>query len=282
MRRTILVLALALIVGASHAQPRERIYRSLFPEYGTYLRKGWVFSPSVNFLMPSFKHEYQRLWTDSKEIYDVEYRGSGKMGVGFEFGRFHVIDQSRLISYVSLSMGIKYLRGVERYEATLYDPNRENPMTRKGEGVFSHTNATMSFDASNAKRLSQHTFLENTLGINGDYRLMDKEQYNKQGLPIQLNSPTRLILQAHYRIGFGMKLRENMMIVPSLETPIVTFYEYQDLKSTLEVFNSRYRPLIVRVNIMLLDRRASRTCPTKNPPRKRNEQLFGKNMTQSR
>ncbi len=269
MRKFILITVLASIVGTAYSQPRQ--YRSLFPEYGTYLRRGWVFSPSINFLVPALKHGHQRMWSDSKEIYDVEYRAGGKVGVGLEFGRFHVIESSRLISYVSLTMGIKHLRGVE--------PNRENPMMRKGEGVFSHTNATMSFDASNAKRLSQHTFLENTLGINGDYRLMDEEQYNKQGLPIALSTPTRLILQAHYRIGFGMKLTDRIMVVPSLETPIVTFYEYQDLKSTLEVFNSRYRPLILRVNIMMLDKRASRTCPTKNPPRKRNEQLFGMNTS---
>lgn len=277
MRKLLFTAVLVWTVSTVYSQSRGRVYSSLFPEFGKYHPRGWILAPSLNYMLPHFKNAHDRLWTESKEVYDVEYHARGKVGVGIEFGRFHVIDGSRLISHISLIMGLKHLRGVERFEATLDDPTRENPLLRRGEGVFSHTYATMSFDVSNAHRLSRHTFLENTLGINGDFRVMEDLQYSKQSLPIDLEQPTRFIFQAHYRLGFGMKIAQNIMLIPSLETPIVTFYEYDDLKSTLAVLNSRYRPFIFRVQVLIMDRRASRTCPPKNPNRKRSEGLFGMN-----
>ncbi|HLV53443.1 MAG TPA: hypothetical protein VKY29_05440 [Cryomorphaceae bacterium] len=274
MRNALLTCMLLFLVGTSYGQT-QRIYQDLLPEGGKYLDRGWVFSPSINYMLPSIKHTHQRLWTPSKEAWDMEYRGAGKVGLGFGFGRFHIIRTSRLVNYVSLTMGVKHFRAVERFDAVLHDPNRENPFLRTGEGTFAHTYATLAFDVSSIKRLSRSTFLENSLGINGDFRVMESEHYNKNALPIGLNTPTRFIFQAHYRLGFGMKVSDRIFVVPSVETPIVTFYEYQDLKSTLEVFNVRYRPLIFSVNIMMADKRASRKCPTKYSDRKSNEVLFG-------
>lgn len=117
--------------------------------------------------------------------------------------------------------------------------------------------------------------MNNTLGINGDYRFADVYSYNEQGIPMNLNTPARFVFQAHYSIGLGFKLNQNMMVIPSIETPIVNFYEYDDLKSTLAIFNSRYRPLIFRITVLVLDNKPDRKCPKKVGGRKNKESLFG-------
>ncbi len=275
LRTVILFLIASLSVLSSYSQYSHRQYQDVFPTYGDFHRRGWIAAPSFNYTLPNFKTASERLWLEGGSVYDVNYDPAGKLGIGFEFGRFHLIERSRLISYVQLTMGIKMLNGIERYEAVLDDPGAPAPQTIEGQGTFNHTYATMSFAASNIQQFSATSFLQNTLGINGDYRVRGTESYETNGLPITIDSPTRFIFQAHYRVGFGFKVSRSVVVVPEIETPILTFYQYEDLKSTHLVFNSRYRPLIFRLNILLLDKRANRKCPSKKPKRKDSESLFG-------
>lgn len=247
----------------------------IFPKFGNYERKGWLVNPALTYLLRPMKNSQDRIWLGSDTVYDIAYQANGRIGVGLEIARFYAIDNSPLISYVDFSMGLKILRGVEKYTATLDDPDRLTPYTRKGDGTFSHSYITASFNATNSIPLSRFIFLNNTLGINGDYRFADVYTYNKQGIPMQLNNPERFVFQAHYSIGLGFKLNQNMMLIPSVETPIVNFYEYDDLKSTFAIFNSRYRPLIFRITILVLDNKADRKCPKKVSSRKSKETLFG-------
>lgn len=247
----------------------------IFPKYGEYEKKGWIFKPTITQTISTFKEPEDRLWAGSDSVFNTTYNTKGKTAVGFEFGRFYAIENSRLVSFVDLSMGVKLLQGAEEFEAVLDDPNREDPYIISGSGIFQHTYATMSFAATNAKPLSNKIFLRNSLGINGDIRVQDKFQYDTQGLPIELAYPARFVFQAHYKIGIGVVLTKNVMMIPTVETPIITFYEYDDLKSTLSVFRSRYRPLLFRLTFLLLDKKPDRKCPTKNGKRKNRESLFG-------
>lgn len=278
--RNLTFATLFLLANGDLFAQHSRTYNDVFPSYGDYHRRGWVFSPSLNYTLPGLKKPNERLWITGDSVYDVAYDPGGRLGVGLEFGRFHIIDRSRLISHIELNMGIKILHGIERFEATLDEAGRENPYTIYGEGTFSHTYATMSFTASNIQQFSRTSFLQNSIGINGDYRVMANMNYDRQGMPINLQNPTRFIFQAHYRLGFGFKMARNLIVVPSIETPLITFYEYDDLKSTLAVFNSRFRPFILRLNILLMDKKAGRKCPSNKPKRKLSETLFGSNSAQ--
>lgn len=271
--RFLIVFIPFLISTVAQAQYQKQ--EDIFPRFGEYEKKGWIFKPSVTQTVGGFKNPVDRLWVASDSVYDINYNTKGKTALGLEVGRFYAIENSRLISFVDFSLGVKLLQGAEEFEATLDDPDRITPYTLSGGGIFQHTYATASFAATNAKPLSRKVFLRNTLGVNGDFRVQDKRDYNTRGMPMQQEYPTRFIFQAHYKIGIGITLSKNMILIPSVETPIVTFYEYDDMKSTLAVFSSRYRPLIFRLTLMVLDKKPDRKCPSKKGERKRNESLFG-------
>jgi len=271
--RFLFILFFFLTFAESYAQYQKQ--NDIFPKFGAYEKKGWIFKPSVTQTLGQFKDPVDRLWVASDSVFDVNYSAKGKTAVGLEIGRFYAIENSQLISFVDFSAGVKLLQGAEEFEATLDDPDRSTPYTVSGGGIFQHTYATASFSATNAKPLSRNVFLRNTLGLNGDFRVQDKREYDTRGMPMQQEYPTRFVFQAHYKIGIGITLSKNMILVPSVETPIVTFYEYDDMKSTLAVFRSRYRPLIFRLTLMILDKKPDRKCPPKKGKRKRNETLFG-------
>jgi hypothetical protein len=229
----------------------------------------------ATYMAGSIKENPARLWAGSDSVYDVLFDSESRFGFGIELGRFHAIDNSPLISFVDFSIGWKVLDGGETFEAVRDVPENGTPHNFSGGGSFNHSYVTASFNASNAKVLSRNVWLKNTLGINADYRVSENQEYDFMGLPGELNMPTRFIFQAHYSIGVGFKIDETVMIVPSIATPIVTFYEFDDLKSTLYVFNSRFRPFIFRVSVMLLDKRPDRKCPKRKGNRKGIESLFG-------
>jgi hypothetical protein len=257
------------------AQNRSRMNRDVFPAYGNYERRGWLISPSLTYMAPPFKQSTERIFPGGGDVYDITYQGRGKLGLGFEVGRFHVIDASKLISYVDMHVGIKSFRGVETFEATLYDPTIETPNVLAGEGTYSLQYATLSASASNIKQLSDFSFIQNSIGLNADYRFAENIYYNNRGLPIDLIEAPGLLFQMHYRLGFGYKVAQRFIIIPSIETPILTIHEFDDMHSGIQVFNTRYRPLILRCTIMMFDNKAQRKCPSKKPNRRSSESLFG-------
>jgi hypothetical protein len=276
MSRLFIILVFASFLSAEgFGQYSHREHTDVFPTHGNFQRRGWIVSPAVTYMMPQLKKPSQRVFFPGGAAYDVAYNPAGRLGLGLEIGRFHVIENSRLISHVQLNVGLKILRGVERFEATLdEETNPGGASNISNEGIFSHSYGTMRFAASNIQQFSKTGFLQNTIGINGDYRIAGVVTYNTDDLPIELADPTRFIFQAHYSLGCGFKLSSNILLVPSVETPILNIYEYDDLKSTLNIFNTRYRPLIFRLNIYVLDKKADRKCLKKKPQRKSVDRLF--------
>ena len=267
---SILLVMLPLIAFGQRQHSND-----IFPKFGDYERKGWIVSPMGTFTIGSLKENSTRLWAGSDSVYDVSFDQQNRFGFGIEVGRFYAIDNSPLISFVDFTIGWKVLDGGETFEAIRDVPENGTPHSFTGGGSFNHSYVTASFNASNTKGLGSGVFLKNTLGINGDYRVTDNSEYDFGGLPGTLNSPTRFIFQAHYSFGIGFAINQRVLLVPSLETPIVTFYEFDDLKSTLNIFNSRFRPILFRLNVMILDKRADRKCPKNKGSRKGIETLFG-------
>ncbi|MCH2215245.1 MAG: hypothetical protein MK086_08760 [Flavobacteriales bacterium] len=262
---------LSLTILAQHS----RRHQDVFPKFGNFQRRGWVVGPSVTYMMPPIKNPTQRVYLPGGTAYDIKYNPLGRVGYGLELGRFHVMDRSRLISHIELNAGFKMLRGQERFEASLdKETNPSGISVLNGMGSFSHTYATLRFSIASIQQFSSSSFLQNSFGINADYRLASVSDYSDQGLPIELADPTNFLFQVNYSLGFGFKVSGNLIVVPSVETPILNIYEYNDLKSTLSILNTPYRPLVFRVNVMVCDKKADRKCPERKTKRKTIERLF--------
>ena len=58
-----------------------------------------------------------------------------------------------------------------------------------------------------------------------------------------------------------MKFQNRLFIIPSLETPIINFLKWENGKSTYGIFNSRYRPILLKIRILWLKRPSKFDCP---------------------
>lgn len=272
------VIALLLILNSMPAWSQSnanRKHRDVFPSHGDFQRQGWIISPMLTYTLGPVKEASQRLFAPNDQVFDIDYRASGRMGVGIEVGRFYLIDASPVIHSVELSLGLKTFRGIERFDATLDDSNRTTPYILRGDGDFMFTYATANVRMNNVKQISDYSFFQNSIGINADYMISGSQRYNDRGLPITTAMGEQFMFQMNYRFGLGFKITKSVIAVPSVETPILSFAPWDDMKSTLSVFNSRYRPLIFRVSFLLLDKKANRKCPSKGRNSRKSETLFG-------
>jgi len=275
MRSITLILSLILPLVVFSQNNQSRKHRDVFPSFGNFERKGWIIAPMLTFTAPSVKGGNQRLFTEGDQVYDVEYRGAGRLGIGIEIGRFHLIERSRLIHSVEFSIGAKTLRGVEKFDAVLDDTNRTTPFVLRGDGDFTYSYATAGFRANHVKQFSDYAFFQNSVGVNVDYLFNSDTRYNDRNLPITALAANQFVAQINYRFGIGFKLTQNLLVVPSVETPILTAIQFNDMKSTIGVFNTRYRPLLFRLSFYLLDKKSGRSCPPKGPKRRNSDTLFG-------
>lgn len=134
---------------------------------------------------------------------------------------------------------------------------------------------TLSFNATNVKSLGKHIFMRNTLGINGEYDFLPVYHTSGAPLAIEQHYPGRFLFQTHYKFGIGFHLNNRVIMLPSIETPILSIYEFDDFKSSMLIFNSRYRPVLFKVQFLVLDKRPNRKCPSKGTNRRSRESLFG-------
>jgi hypothetical protein len=70
-----------------------------------------------------------------------------------------------------------------------------------------------------------------------------------------------MIFALHYKLGFGYKVNQKLFIIPAVETPILNFIPFEKGRSTINVFNLHYRPLIFTVRIAWLRKPKANACP---------------------
>ena len=272
--RGLLCVAVLFSGLSSFGQNMSRQNRSIFPEFGNYEANGWLFAGGFTFMQPWPYNQREMLQQTPEVASEMTYTARGRMGVNAEIGRFNQISTSGLIKYLDYSLGFKYLRGVEKFQARTVAENG-SARAAQGKGVFNQGYLSLNVNFNNYVQFGDFWFLRNTLGFNGDYRILSSYAYETKGLPINTVLPVDMQVQLHYKIGVGYKISKNMILIPSLETPILTLFEFEDFKSDYTAFSSEYRPLIIRLELLLLDHKSGRKCPT-GPKKSQKSVLFGK------
>ncbi len=59
-------------------------------------------------------------------------------------------------------------------------------------------------------------------------------------------------LQAHIQLGYGFRLNKQLLMIPTLETPIVSVLPTDNLNPAFPFFSANYHPLIIGLKFMLI------------------------------
>lgn len=203
---------------------------------------GWHFSPGVT---------YMAGYTNQDDGVGYDLKPAGTPGYYLEIGLEHVFKkQKKLFHYVDYSLGIKHFGGQEKLEL-------ENGIETKSN--FNFGAAFARFDIHNVWQLSKWNFIDQSIGVNVDFTVYggNPNEYTTLGTE---DYQQKLLAQLHYSIGWGIKPRDGFFIVPTLQTPILTAWNWRNLNPSHRWFSSKYQPIIFSVKFAWLFVKSD--CPT--------------------
>jgi hypothetical protein len=221
----------------------------------------WFFAPGVTC-------QFGNIGGDSKEFnlgvdttLQLNTKAGSAPGLYLEVGRYHIFPGGgNIFNYLDYSLAYKALKGKEKGTAE-YFASDQLFAALDSEGNYRHRNLLLNFNLNNVIRVKNYSFIQNSLGFNLDYKIGNSVSEPITGPGYGLNYPDRLIFQFHYKLGFGYKINESLIITPMLETPILNIKNWENLRSTWEVFNTRYRPVILTVRFSWIKAKGPGDCP---------------------
>jgi hypothetical protein len=243
-----LFLIVVCIAGALATQAQRG--RQLVPIYthGTaYRNVGWFVSPGITYMLPEYRKrditEYVPNTETSDTLYSGLYKRTGKIGLYLEGGRHHFFPEKRLVHHIDYGVHFKMLRGTEKFE-----------------GISKAGAALVPTLSEGIIQIKNNLWIQNSLGLNTDFRVISKCNISNDVYGAQMNYPGFFLAQVHYKLGFGWKPEAGMYIIPSIETPLITAFPWDNGKSTLQYFTGRYRPIIFSIRIQWLSKASKRKC----------------------
>lgn len=188
---------------------------------------------------------------DSSSAYTL--KPTGLPGYYLEGGMEHLFKKkSKLFHYFDWGLGIKHFGGQEKFTSdSLVD-----------RGSFNFGSAFLRAGIHNVWQTTKYNFIDQSLGFNLDYRVYGGKDQQAQGKylsPLPSINQNKMVIQLHYSIGFGIKIRDGLFVVPTLQTPVLTLVDWKDFNPSHSWFNSRYQPIIFTIKVAWLKPKSG--CP---------------------
>lgn len=261
-----------------------------FQDYNLY---GIQFQLGGTFLMNSMNNT--RFDVDGAAGFRGNYvhDPKGRLGLYGEIGMFHFPKKrSKLskklkyifVSYYDWGLGFKYFRGAEQITANFedavgnYTGSEDRTFGFTNGNVFGRFSLHKNIHFTPKKRREKlNFFLDNSLGINFDYRLMStSEEYTDWFGVMEQNQQyyQPFHAQLHYGLGFGFSPRRGMFIIPGVRLPILGYHTTTTLpdgsgdrqsyfgKPSMHWFSSRYWPILFNVKFMFALPKRQKGCAT--------------------
>jgi hypothetical protein len=259
MRIICFIIACLCVVNGMAQQGREK--RPIFVSGGNFKNSGWFFSPGIASMTPMPLKE-QLTGYDNQAVPDTLYSGEfsrdGGLGLYLEAGRHHFLDIRGPFDHIDYGLSYKMLRGSDEFQG-LVRSDTVSYVPFAAHASFNDSYLGAFGNVSNMLQLSNRFWIQNSLGLNVDFRLFG-QRGGDQVFGSQWLFPATLPVQAHYKLGFGWKPEPGIFIMPMIETPILNFNAWEGAKATLPYFTGRYRPILFTIRIQWLSRVPERTC----------------------
>lgn len=213
---------------------------------------------------------------------------AGRVGVFIELGLAHfpkkrgkisLALKTVLVSYYDWGLGFKLLGGSETTSINYYNSLGALSSSDEGKGSYYNGYVYGRFTLHKNINLSKKYFIDNGLGVNFDYRVINGNQsYDGPFIGSQyFHKP--FVAQLHYDLGFGIKLNRRSYLIPSVQVPILGFNEWRGGCAALKWFDSNYLPVMAKIKFIYLFEKKVKGCntPGSEDDKKRNDEFLQNN-----
>lgn len=208
--------------------------------------------------------EYSATSSGGDSTYKWQHDPSGRFGYYFDVGMAHILKRpNKIMQYWDWALGIKHFAGREDYKGEIRD-NTGQISTQNGHGKWDNGYLFLRANLHNVIPIGKYNFIDNSLGINLDYQVYEfkhNRTYIGENTSVNEHFQQKFIAGIHYRLGFGIKLKEGYFLVPFAEIPVFTAYEWNMGKPVIRWFSSWYLPFTVGVKFSLLFKKDANACP---------------------
>jgi hypothetical protein len=259
--RYALLLSGLLIAGSGSAQHTYKRKNMSLVNMNQYKLSGWHLAPGVSYPFSRFVNREQELYNANDTVYNATFDPGGRIGLYLEAGRYHIFKYGYLFNYMDYSLAFKQIRGKESFTGTMMQESSSTTiMNTEGNSRYGHHYLTGNINLNNIWQLNDLEFIQQSIGFNLDYRIIHRQQASGNVAFQDPQTPARFLAQLHYKIGYGIKWTDRFFVIPSLETPILSFVTWDNGRSSYNVFSSRYRPVYLTIRFAWLRKRTN-DCP---------------------
>ena len=198
---------------------------------------------------------------DSTFVY--EHDPKGRLGFYGELGMVHITKRYRkYIHYFDWGIAYKSFSGYESTTATIFDDRDSIVGTAFGDSDFRNGHLSGRFSVHSVYQINPTLFLDNALGVNLDYSFTGRNKdYDGFFIPSTQQFQQNFMAQLHYDLGVGFKLSGGMFIIPGVQLPLITAYEWNNANPSVHWFSSKYYPVLFKVKFVGLFRKDPSRCP---------------------
>ena len=263
MRQILICLILVIVSGSVFAQRKirkqkpvsfQKHYQDILPYKPQFKQNGWILGPGATFMMTTFVPINKTFAETETEKFEAKLTALGKPGLYAEVGRYRMFQYSKIFKYLDYGISYKGLRGSEKSEGQFVSIPGGGAIAgtlEQASGTFGYHYAEAFFNLNNVWRISKYNFIQNSIGVNAGYGFIR----NLAGATVSAaatGNPGSFSTQIHYKLGFGIKMRGNWLLIPALETPILNILPLEPPRSSFGFFASRYRPVILSLRFFFM------------------------------
>lgn len=239
---TFLTILTAFAIGGF-----AQLSKDVFPLTREFKKGGFYIAPLATVSIGN-KEEGKYSIVDTS--YNYEVIGRGKWGYGIELGWYHSFKESYFIHYLEAGVSYRVFKGAAEHEGTLSTPQRST--LYKSDNTFSNQHLSAAVRAVNTKQLGKKSFLSTALGLNFNYQFAesyDRSEFYPLNNEEFLNTTS---LQLHLQVGLGFRVNRQLILMPTIETPLLTGLPTGNLNPAFPFFNAHYQPIIIGLRFMFI------------------------------
>ncbi len=185
--------------------------------------------------------------------YQPLYRPAVLASIG---GYYSLPKLYKIIRYIDLTVGYKSIWAASKFEAYPTFGPQPMPPSRTNNAFENYVSA--NFNLNNTITVSRYHFIQNSIGVNADYVFFS--EYEPQANNPGSLYPGPFILQLHYKIGWGIQLDTDRLLIIWGEVPVFNLSPSQTNFNQLDFYNNSFLTVSVGVRFMFF-RLADIKCP---------------------
>jgi len=249
----ITIILFSLFAEATAQGGYGRKKKDAFPPQPQYEAAHWYFSPGFT----------QNIWLSGDQSREQtngdEDALNHKGGFGYygEVGRYRILNNMYFFRYLNYGLALKSFKGAAGVIRTPANGNGTNDIV--GQDAWNKHEVDLHFEMSNATKLSDKTFWQNSFGIVASYAFI----LNKSSSFYTANSAglaQRLSGHLTYKTGFGYRMFENLIVIPSVQTSLFRLFPIDKLSPGLRPIEAHSMPLVVSIRFILLRKYRAPNC----------------------